>query len=74
VPELCRALGLEREQSLSADDIVQTVLATGRAMEFAACEKLMVKRSLVNGSQRIELIPMGAVDDLRAGIPLIQLI
>ena len=55
VPELCRALGLEREQSLSADDIVQTVFATGRAMEFAGREKLMVKRSLVNGSQRIEL-------------------
>lgn len=55
VPDLCRALGLEREQTLSADDIVQTVAATGRAMEFAGREKLMVKRSLVNGSQRIEL-------------------
>ncbi|MCM0000742.1 MAG: strawberry notch family protein [Erythrobacter sp.] len=55
VPELCRALGLEREQTLSADDIVQTVLAMGRAVEFAGREKLMVKRSLVNGSQRIEL-------------------
>ena len=55
VPELCRALGLEREQTLSAEDIVQTVLATGRPMEFAGREQLMVKRSLVNGSQRIEL-------------------
>jgi len=55
VPDLCRTLGLEREQTLSADDIVQTVLATGRAMEFAGREQLMVKRSLVNGSQRIEL-------------------
>jgi len=55
VPELCRALGLEREQTLSAEDIVQTVLAIGRPMEFAGREKLMVKRSLVNGSQRIEL-------------------
>ena len=55
VPDLCRALGLERDQTLSADDIVQTVAATGRAMEFAGREKLMVKRSLVNGSQRIEL-------------------
>ena len=55
VPELCRALGLERQQTLSADDIVQTVLSTGRAIEFAGREKLMVKRSLVNGSQRIEL-------------------
>jgi len=55
VPDLCRTLGLEREQTLSADDIVQTVLATGRAMEFAGRELLMVKRSLVNGSQRLEL-------------------
>lgn len=55
VSDLCRALGLEREQTLSADDIVQTVLATGRAMEIAGRERLMVKRSLVNGSQRLEL-------------------
>ncbi|MBF9152213.1 strawberry notch-like NTP hydrolase domain-containing protein [Novosphingobium jiangmenense] len=55
VPELCRALGLERELTLSSDEIVQTVLATGRAVEFAGREQLMVKRSLVNGSQRIEL-------------------
>jgi hypothetical protein len=55
VSDLCRTLGLEREQTLSADDIVQTVLATGRAMEIAGREQLMVKRSLVNGSQRLEL-------------------
>jgi hypothetical protein len=55
VPELCRVLGLEREQTLSAEDIVQSVLATGRAMEIAAREQLLVKRSLVNGVQRLEL-------------------
>lgn len=55
VPELCKALGLEREQTLSAEDIVQAVLATGRAMELTLREALMVKRSLVNGSQRLEL-------------------
>lgn len=60
VPELCRALGLEREQKLSAEDIVLTVLATGRVMEFAGREQLMLKRSLVNGSQRIELTGWGA--------------
>jgi hypothetical protein len=42
-------------RALSADDVVQTVLATGRAIEFAGREQLMVKRSLVNGSQRLEL-------------------
>lgn len=61
VPELCRALGLEREQTLTADDIVQTVLASGRAMEFAGREQLVVKRSLVNGSKRIELTGWSAV-------------
>jgi hypothetical protein len=55
VPELCRVLGLEREQTLSAEDIVQSVLATGRAMEITAREQLLVKRSLVNGVQRLEL-------------------
>ncbi len=55
LPELCKALGLEREQTLSADDIVQSVLATGRAMELGSREPMMVKRSLVNGSQRLEL-------------------
>ncbi|MXO71816.1 strawberry notch-like NTP hydrolase domain-containing protein [Alteraurantiacibacter buctensis] len=55
VPDLCRALGLEHEQKLSTDDIVRSVIATGRAMELASREPLMVKRSLVNGSQRLEL-------------------
>src|SRR3546814_20751539 len=55
VPDLSRALGLERDQTLSADDIVQTVAATGRAMDFAGRGKLMVKRSLVNGSQPTDL-------------------
>lgn len=55
VPELCRALGLAHEQSLSADDIVQAVLRAGRAMEVKAREPLTLKRSLVNGGQRLEL-------------------
>jgi hypothetical protein len=55
VPDLCKALGLEHEQKLSADDIVRSVIATGRAMELASGDPLMVKRSLINGSQRLEL-------------------
>lgn len=55
VRELCKALGLERDHTLSAEDIAQAVLATGRAMELTSREALMVKRSLVNGSQRLEL-------------------
>ena len=55
VPEICRALGLEHGRTISADDIVQTVLATGRPMEVKGREPLMLKRSLVNGGQRLEL-------------------
>jgi hypothetical protein len=55
VPELCRALGLEGGHNLSADEIVQAVLAAGRSMQLDGPEKLTLKRSLVNGSQRLEL-------------------
>jgi hypothetical protein len=55
VPELCRALGLEGGHKLSADEIVQAVLAAGRSMQLDGPEKLTLKRSLVNGSQRLEL-------------------
>src|SRR3546814_9156473 len=55
VPDLSRALGLDRDQPLSADDIVQTVAATGRAMEFAGRAELLAKSTLVHSSQRIEL-------------------
>ncbi len=55
VPDLCRALGLEHDQTLSAEDLVRAVLSTGRAMELKAREQLMLKRCLVGGSQRLEL-------------------
>ena len=55
VPELCRALGLEHEETLTNDDLVRTVLSTGRAMEVKAREQLTLKRSLVGGLQRLEL-------------------
>lgn len=55
VPELCRALGLEGGHNLSADETVQAVLTAGRSMQLAGPEQLTLKRSLVNGSQRLEL-------------------
>lgn len=55
VPDICRALGLEHGRNFSADDIVQAVLATGRPMEVRGREHLTLKRSLVNGGQRLEL-------------------
>jgi hypothetical protein len=55
VPELCQALGLESEQAFSAEQIADAVLASGRPMQVKAREPLMLKRSLVNGRQRLEL-------------------
>jgi len=60
VPELCRALGLEGGHKLSADEIVQAVLAAGRSMQLDGPEEHILKRSLVNGSQRLELTGWGA--------------
>ncbi|MGX7952987.1 strawberry notch-like NTP hydrolase domain-containing protein [Tsuneonella sp. HG249] len=55
VAEILRALGLEHGHTISTDDIVQAVLATGRPMEVRGREELTIKRSLVNGGQRLEL-------------------
>jgi hypothetical protein len=55
VPELCQALGLENEHAFSAEQIVDTVLAAGRPMQVKGPEALTLKRSLVNGAQRLEL-------------------
>ncbi|WP_231736475.1 strawberry notch C-terminal domain-containing protein [Blastomonas sp. CCH4-D12] len=55
VPELCQALGLENDTAFSAEQIVDAVLAAGRPMQIKAREALTLKRSLVNGAQRLEL-------------------
>ncbi|MFC0590898.1 strawberry notch-like NTP hydrolase domain-containing protein [Novosphingobium aquiterrae] len=55
VPELCQALGLESENAFSAEQIVEAVLAAGRPMQVRGREALTLKRSLVNGAQRLEL-------------------
>ncbi|UZW55586.1 strawberry notch C-terminal domain-containing protein [Sphingobium sp. JS3065] len=55
VPDLCRSLGLEEASVLSAEDIVQAVMRSGRPMEVRGREALTLKRSLVNGAQRLEL-------------------
>jgi len=55
VPDLCRTLGLEEASVLSAEDIVQAVVRSGRPMEVRGREALTLKRSLVNGAQRLEL-------------------
>ncbi|MEO0030477.1 MAG: hypothetical protein RIS94_235 [Pseudomonadota bacterium] len=55
VPALLRALGLAEGKPLSPAVVVDAVLATGRAMEIAGPDPLTLKRSLVNGAQRLEL-------------------
>ncbi|MXO61406.1 strawberry notch family protein [Qipengyuania oceanensis] len=55
VPELCQALGLEDEHAFSAEQTVHAVLGTGRPMQIKSREALTLKRSLVNGAQRLEL-------------------
>jgi hypothetical protein len=55
VPALCRALGLGEGPPLPPHVVVEAVLATGRAMEVASVDPLTLKRSLVNGAQRLEL-------------------
>lgn len=60
VPELCQALGLENEHAFSAEQIVDAVLAAGRPMQVKGREALTLKRSLVNGAQRLELVGWSA--------------
>jgi hypothetical protein len=55
VPELCQALGLENDQAFSAEQVVEAVLAAGRPIQVKSREALLLKRSLVNGAQRLEL-------------------
>ena len=55
VPELCKALGLGADPAISTDRIVEAVLGTGKPMELKSREALTLKRSLVNGAQRLEL-------------------
>lgn len=55
MPALCRALGLGEGAPVAPHVVVEAVLATGRAMEVASVDPLTLKRSLVNGTQRLEL-------------------
>ena len=55
VPELCHALGLIEDPLISADELVSSVMQSGRPMPFRGVEMLTIKRNLVNGSQRLEL-------------------
>ena len=55
VGEICNALGLDAQPDIAPESLVAAVLASGRAMPVKAREQLMLKRSLVNSAQRLEL-------------------
>jgi hypothetical protein len=53
--ELGAKLGLDVSLDIPPGEIAASVLRTGRPLPFRAIETLTLKRSLVNGSQRLEL-------------------
>ena len=53
--ELAGKLGLDILLDRPPDEFAATVLRTGKPLPFSGVEALIVKRSLVNGSQRLEL-------------------
>ena len=55
LPDLGAKLGLDISLDLAPDALAETVLRTGKPLPFRGVEPLTLKRSLVNGSQRLEL-------------------
>ncbi len=53
--ELGRRLGLDIALEMAPDELVVTALKSGGPLPFRGVEDLMLKRSLVNGSHRLEL-------------------
>jgi hypothetical protein len=60
VADLYKALGLDAHPAMSPDRVARAVLAGGRPMEVPAPDPLPLKRSLVNGAQRLELVGWSA--------------
>jgi hypothetical protein len=58
--ELGQKLGLDIAFSLPPGELAAAVLRSGKPLPFRGIEELVVKRSLVNGSQRLELTGFSA--------------
>ena len=58
--DLSRAFGLDLEQQVQPDKIANLVMQSGKAVTFNGHDALTAKRSLVNGSQRLELTGFAA--------------
>jgi hypothetical protein len=55
ITDLSQKLGLELLPSIPINEIADMVLKTGKALPLSSVEPVTLKRSLVNGSQRLEL-------------------
>ncbi|HEX4736702.1 MAG TPA: strawberry notch family protein [Allosphingosinicella sp.] len=60
LPQLGQKLGLDIALDLAPAELAATVLRTGRALPMRGPEPLLLKRSLVNSSQRLEIEGYGA--------------
>ena len=58
--ELSRKLGLDLPIDVEPAALAATVLRTGCAFPFRGVEEVTIKRALVNGSQRLELVGFAA--------------
>lgn len=58
--ELASRLGLEISFDVPPDELAAAVLRSGRPLPFPSVEGLVLKRSLVNGSRRLELTGFSA--------------
>lgn len=58
--ELGARLGLDVSLEVPPDELAATVLRTGKPLPFRGVEDLVLKRSLVNSSQRLELAGFSA--------------
>ena len=59
--DLAAKLGLDIDLIVPPDELAAMVLRTGKPMALHGVEDLLLKRSLVNGSQRLELTGFAAV-------------
>ena len=55
IPDLAKAFDIDIDIGLDAGGIADAVLQSGKAMPLAGPDEMILKRSLVNGSQRLEL-------------------
>ena len=58
--DLARAFGLDMNQTINPSRIAEMVMQSGKPFSVQSHDDLIAKRSLVNGSQRLELTGFSA--------------